>query len=115
MSCDEIQQSLSLYVDDGLRPEERGACYHHLETCPVCRARLAEIRSIRSGLEMLSRPAPPADLIPSINKALVRREATKRAIQTETIGDVVSSWLQPVMMRYVFSSLASIIIFGSVF
>ena len=115
MSCDEIQQSLSLYVDDGLRPEERGACYHHLETCPVCRARLAEIRAIRSGLEMLSRPAPPADLIPSINKALVGQAATKRAIQTETIGDVVSSWLQPVLMRYVFSSLASIIIFGSVF
>jgi anti-sigma factor RsiW len=115
MSCDEIQQSLSLYVDDGLRPDERVVCYRHLETCPVCRARLAEARTIRSGLEMLSRAAPPADLIPSINKALVAQAVTKRAIQTETFGDLVSSWLQPVMMRYVFSSLASVIIFGSVF
>src|SRR5882724_9469656 len=115
MSCDEIQQSLSLYVDDGLKPEERGVCYRHLETCPVCRARLAEVRSIRGGLEMLTRPAPPADLIPSINKALIARAATQRAIKTQTFADVVSNWLQPVMMRYVFSSLASVIIFGSVF
>jgi anti-sigma factor RsiW len=115
MSCDEIQQSLSLYVDDGLSPDERVVCYRHLETCPVCRARLAEVRTIRGGLEMLSRPAPPADLIPSINKALVARAAAKRAIDAWTLGDAVSSWLQPVVMRYVFSSLASVIIFGSVF
>jgi hypothetical protein len=115
MTCDEIQQSLSLYVDDGLRPEERVVCYRHLEVCPVCRARLAEVRSIRSGLEMLSRPAAPVDLIPSINQALVARAATRRARHAMTFGDVVSAWLQPVMMRYVFSSLASVIIFGSVF
>ncbi len=115
MTCDEIQQSLSLYVDDGLRPEERVVCYRHLEVCPVCRARLAEVRSIRSGLEMLSRPAPPVDLIPSINEALVARAVTQKARHAMTFGDVVSAWLQPVMMRYVFSSLASVIIFGSVF
>jgi anti-sigma factor RsiW len=115
MSCNEIQQSLSLYVDDGLKPEERGVCYRHLETCPVCRARLAEVRSIRSGLEMLARPAPPADLVFSINRALIARAATQRTIKTQTFADVVSTWLQPVMMRYVFSSLASVIIFGSVF
>ncbi len=115
MTCDEIQQSLSLYVDDGLRPEERVVCYRHLEVCPVCRARLAEVRSIRSGLEMVSRPAPPVDLIPSINEALVARAVTQKARHAMTFGDVVSAWLQPVMMRYVFSSLASVIIFGSVF
>src|SRR5258707_9056108 len=115
MSCDEIQQSLSLYVDDGLKPDERVLCYRHLEVCPVCRARLAELRSIRSGLEMLSRPAPPVDLAPSIKRALIAQAATQRSLRQTTFGDVVSAWLQPVMMRYVFSSLASVIIFGCVF
>src|SRR5882672_6296775 len=96
MSCEEIQQSLSLYVDDGLRPEVRGACYRHLEVCPVCRARLLEMRSIRGGLAMLSRPAPPADLIPSINKALTAAAVTRRTLRDTTFGDVVSAWLQPV-------------------
>ena len=115
MSCDEIQQSLSLYVDDGLKPDERVLCYRHLEVCPVCRARLAEMRSIRSGLEMLSRPAPPVDLAPSIKKALITQAAARRSLHQTTFGDVVSGWLQPVTMRYVFSSLASVIIFGCVF
>ena len=115
MSCDEIQQTLSLYVDDGLRPDERVACYRHLEVCPVCRARLAEMRSIRSGLEMLSRPTPPVDLVPSINKAMVSEAATQRALRDRTFGDMVSAWLEPVMMRYAFSSLASAIIFTCVF
>jgi hypothetical protein len=115
MSCEEIQQSLSLYVDDGLTPDARVAGYRHLEVCPVCRARVAELRSLRSGLASLSRPAPPVDLIPSINRTLIVAAAMQRARQETTVGDVVSAWLQPVMMRYAFSSLASVIIFVSVF
>jgi hypothetical protein len=115
MSCEDIQQSLSLYVDDGLRPEERGACYSHLEVCPVCRARLLEMRSIRGGLAMLSRPAPPVDLIHSINTALVAEAVNRKALRDNTFGDVLRAWLQPVMMRYAFSSLASVIIFTAVF
>ena len=115
MSCDEIQQSLSLYVDDGLTPAARVECYRHLEVCPVCRARLAEMRSIRSGLAMLSRPAPPADLVLSINRALMAAADAQMARRNTTFGDVVSAWLQPVAMRYAFSSLASVIIFTCVF
>src|SRR5260370_30473666 len=90
MSCEEIQQSLSLYCDDGLRREERGACYRHLEVCPVCRARLLEIRSIPGGLSMPSPPAPPAALLPSLNKALAGPAATRRTLPYNTLCRVVS-------------------------
>jgi len=115
MSCDEIQKSLSLYVDDGLTPETRAVCYQHLEVCPVCRAQIADLRAIRHGLAMLSRPAPPADLIPSINKALVIEASVQRARRATTFGDVVTAALQPRLMRYAFSSLASLILFSGVF
>lgn len=115
MSCEEIQKSLALYADDGLRPDERAACYRHLEVCPVCRTHLLEIRSIRGGLAMLARSAPPTDLVPSINKALVAASARQRARHDTTFGDAARAWLQPVMMRYAFSSLASVIIFAGVF
>ena len=115
MSCNEIQKSLSLYVDDGLRPDERDACYRHLEVCPVCRARLLEMRSIRGSLAMLAQPAPPLDLIPSINRAVFAEAARAKVLRDTTFGDVVRAWLQPVMMRYAFSSLASVIIFAAVF
>jgi len=115
MSCDEIQKSLSLYVDDGLTPETRAVCYQHLEVCPVCRAQIADLRAIRNGLAMLSRPAPPADLIPSINKALVAEASAQRARRNTTFGDLVTTVLQPRLTRYAFSSLASVILFSAVF
>ena len=119
MSCDDIQQSLSLYVDDGLTADERLTVYQHLEVCPVCRARVGEFRSLRSNLAMLSTPVPPADLIPAINSALAAKAAEQRARRNATTMDAVNDWalkwLQPRPMRYAFSSLASIIIFTAVF
>lgn len=119
MSCDEIQPSLSLYVDDGLTLAERQACYQHLEVCPVCRAHVVELRTLRSSLANLSRPAPPADLIPKINVALAAKAADVKARRNETtvdrFNDWALKWLQPRPMRYAFSSVASIIIFTAVF
>jgi hypothetical protein len=119
MSCDAVRYSLSLYVDDGLTPDERDACYQHLEVCPVCRAHVDELRSLRSGLANLSRPAPPADLVPAINAALATKAAELRARRNDTTVDRVNDWalrwLQPRPMRYAFSSLASIFIFTLVF
>src|SRR5437588_6414348 len=119
MSCDEIQEPLSLYVDDGLTVEERQTCYQHLEVCPVCRAHVVELRSLRGGLAMLSKPEPPATLVPAINAALALKVAEQRARQHSTrldrFNEFALKWLQPRPMRYAFSSIASIIIFTAVF
>jgi hypothetical protein len=115
MTCDEIQKSLPLYVDDGLRPNERVACYRHLEVCPICRANLVEMRSIRGGLSQLPRPELPVDLVPAIKKAVIAQAAKRKARHEKSFGDVARAWLQPVMMRYAFSSIASVIIFSAVF
>src|SRR5712675_246490 len=102
MSCNEIQKSLLLYLDDGLKPDERVAFYGHLGVCLVCRARLLEMRTIRGSLAMLAQPEAPADLIPSINRALAGAAARDKVLRDPTFGDVVRAWLQPVMMRYAF-------------
>lgn len=115
MSCKQIQKSLSLYVDDGLKPDERDACYRHLEACPICRARMLEMRSIRGGLATLAQATPPVNLVASINRAVVAEAARTKAQRDKTVGDVVRAWLQPAVMRYAFSSLASVIIFAAVF
>jgi len=119
MTCDEIQESISLYVDDGLAVNDRLVCNQHLEVCPVCRAHVAEFRALRSGLAMLAKPVPPADLVPAINSALAAKAGELRAQRQATIMDRVNDfafkWLQPRPMRYAFSSVASIIIFTAVF
>src|SRR5437879_5365375 len=119
MSCDEIQETLSLYADDGLTLEERSDCYGHLEVCPVCRAYLEQLRAIRRGLTTLSRPLPPSGLIPSINQALVAEadalRLSSKATFVDLINDLALEWLQPRATRYAFSSLASVLLFVSVF
>ena len=119
MDCDSIRHSLSLYVDDGLTADERDRCYQHLEVCPVCRARLDQLRSLRSRLAMLPPAAPPPDMVPAINAALASTAAELRARRQDTTVDRVNDWalrwLQPRPMRYAFSSLASIFIFTMVF
>src|SRR5712692_11396014 len=115
MSCEDIQESLSLYCDDGLEPDERASCYEHLEVCPVCRAHLAEMRSIRRSLATLPRPSVPADLVPAINAALVAKAAARNDRRNLTLGDVISELLWPRVTRYAFSSVASLLLFASVF
>src|SRR5436190_24378931 len=109
INCDDLQPLLSLYVDDGLSAEERVGCYQHLEVCPVCRAHVAELRTLRSSLAMLPKPTPPADLVPAINAALIIESAQERARQQATTLDRVNDWalrwLQPFPMRYAFSSI----------
>lgn len=119
ISCDEYQESLSLYCDDGLTEEARVRCDAHLEVCPVCRAHVAELRTIRGRLAMMPRPALPADLIPAINSALRAEPSVQRARRNAPLGevfvDVVSVWLQPRFARYAFSSVTSLILFAAVF
>ena len=115
MSCEDIQESLSLYCEDGLAPEARANCYQHLEVCPVCRAHLAELRAIRQGLAMLPRPAVPADLVPAINHALLAEAAARDVRSHVTFADVISELLWPRVTRYAFSSVASLLLFASVF
>src|SRR5437588_7105209 len=119
MNCDDLQQTLSLYIDDGLTADGRQTCYQHLEECPVCRAHVDELRKLRSGLALLSKPLPPDDLVSAINTAVAaaaaEQKARRNASAIDRINDWGLRWLQPLPMRYAFSSLASIIIFSSVF
>lgn len=115
MNCDSIQEWLSLYGDDGLGADARANCDRHLEVCPVCRARLAELRSLKRTLAVLPVPAPPADLVSTLNQAVKSARATSRSPLSEKIGDWLGEWLQPVFARYAFSSVTSIILFAAVF
>ena len=119
MHCEEIQETLSLYCDDGLADGERARCDRHLEVCPVCRDELAQLRAVRVSLGTMSRPSVPADLVPVIQHAVRAEVSVQRAQRNAPFGeafvDFISVWLQPRAMRYAFSSVASIVLFASVF
>jgi len=119
MSCDEIQELLPLYCDDGLANDERTRCDSHMEVCPVCRSQVAQLRALRLRLATMQTPAAPPTLVSTIQNAVraevVVRRARRRAPKSEIFVDYISVWLQPRVMRYAFSSVMSIILFSLVF
>lgn len=113
MSCEETQQALSSYLDDALALPARAACDRHLGECPVCRAELAEMRSLKRRLAALPRPAPPRDLQLSISDALRIEAAALRREPPLPLGVIVARWLRPRIMPYTIGTFASLLLFIS--
>ena len=114
MTCEEIQKSFTPYLDDQLPPALRAACDDHMQSCLVCRSRLVETRIIIRGLATLDRPAAPANLAATINRALVIERAARRAEPPITVGESITRWLLPRLMPYTIGALASIILFFAI-
>lgn len=111
MSCEEIQQELSLYLDDELTLSARAATDEHLHVCPVCRAELAELRLMTRGLSQLARPVAPPQLISSISDALMIEAAARLRQPQLPLSVRLAAWLRPHLMPYAVGSLASILLF----
>ncbi len=66
MNCETLQLNLSLYFDDILTSEEIFVLDEHLKTCPLCRAKLSEIQTLTTDLQMLPKVEMPMNLSASI-------------------------------------------------
>ena len=115
MSCEETRQTLSLYVDDGVSLPARVAIDEHLDRCPVCRAEVAELRSLTRSLSLLRRPAPPADLAVTITDLLTIEAAARRQAPNPSLGHRIARFLEPRLMPYTVGSFASVLMFFLMF
>jgi len=115
MSCEEIQQTLSSYIDDVLSLPARVAADEHLKRCPVCRAHLNGLRSLTRSLSRLPHPDPPGDLHSSITDALMIEAEARRNSPRPPISGRLALWLEPRLMPYAVGSFASIILFVAMF
>src|SRR5205807_9596567 len=115
MSCDEIQVALSLYDDDALALSTRLACDDHLRRCPVCRAHLAELRSLARNLGRLTRALPPNNLAMAISQALATEAGAREREPVLPWAIQMGNWLRPRLLPYSVSSFASVLLFISMF
>jgi len=115
MSCEETRQTLSLYVDDCVSLPARVAIDEHLDRCPVCRAEVAELRSLTRSLSLMTRPKPPAGLADSISDLLTIEAAARRQAPPPSIGRRIARFLEPRLMPYSVGSFASVIMFTLMF
>lgn len=70
MSRHATAEVLSAYVDQELEPESARELRRHLEACDDCRARLASVRRVVSGLRRLERVSPPAILARDVERRI---------------------------------------------
>ncbi len=110
MKCSDLQYSLSLYADSGLDEGVDFAVRSHIDICPMCRQRLADLREIRSGLRQLPHPAMPVDLQNRIKMA-VRTE--KYPGKQHLPQSDLREWLTMRVMPYTVGLAASILIGGA--
>lgn len=115
MTCEETQQSFSLFVDDRLALPARAAFDQHLQQCPVCRAQFAEMRLMVRDLGNVSRPTPPPDLASSITSSLGIEAAARRRQPSVPFSEQVLQWLQPRLMPYTVGAFASLLFFAVMF
>ena len=58
---------LSAYLDDALSSEAMASVQAHLDTCALCRTRLAELRGTAQLIAALPMPVPSRSLIPRVS------------------------------------------------
>ncbi len=62
MSCEQVKELLSAYLDDALATEERQKVAAHLQSCSECRSMLEDFRRFDALLSQLPRIAPDQSL-----------------------------------------------------
>ena len=73
MKCSQVQERLSAFQDGELKPQEREGVSDHLESCPACRERYAEMEKVWQALgdfkEILPEPGFYGQLVKKINES----------------------------------------------
>jgi hypothetical protein len=87
MTCHELMELVTTYLDGALSPPERGRFEAHYQGCPACQAHVSEVRLVVSTLRQLEPPTGadlPADQARILElfraRGLHRREKPERDI-----------------------------------
>jgi len=75
MTCDQISEDLSAYLDGELPADARTAVESHLTACAACRTQLEELKSLAGSLQDLPRYTAPASLVGAVQERVQKSPA----------------------------------------
>ncbi len=75
LSCEDLMQRTSEYLDEALPPGEREAFDRHLATCAPCTHQLREILQTIQRLRSLPREPMPSEMKERLRQALHSRQS----------------------------------------
>jgi hypothetical protein len=100
-TCKDINDKLSLYLDNEISPQEKHAMEEHIKTCSQCAQTLADLQKVKAMTSKLSEVDPPAWFKQKI-MAKVRAEAEKKSF--------AEKWFYPLRIKVPVQVFATIFI-----
>ncbi len=108
MKCQELQSDLMLYADGFLAEREHMLVNSHLEICPLCRQKYADIREVKATMRQMARPAISPALQAQLKRS-VRNEIRTSNQAWIPVQTDVRLWLQTRLMPYAVGVLTSLV------
>jgi hypothetical protein len=110
MKCRDLQFDLHLYADGELAEEKASTVTVHLDSCPVCRAELSAIGSLRSELRILPRPEISSGAYHKLKETISLEFAPRFGTPSFRLIGGSSNWLRTWMMPTMVGTSASVIL-----
>ncbi len=110
MKCRDLQFILPLYSDNVLSEEELSLAEKHIDSCPVCRQKLADFQEIRNGLRSVAKP----QFSLAATQALRQRVSSQLEVVTgremfQNVGDR-RRWVDVWLMPFAVGSLSTLVL-----
>lgn len=110
MKCKELQFILPLYPDNVLREDEQSAAAQHMDSCPVCRQKLADLLEVRNHFRAVARPQfSAASLYDLRRKIAAKVEVSAGREMFQNVGDR-RRWVDVWLMPFAVGSLSTLVI-----
>lgn len=102
MNCNEVNDNLSLYIDDELSEEEKKSMDEHIKNCLDCSKELEEYKKIIQALRELPDEEPPAGYCKRLNEKLLKIKSEEikeenempEVVKAPMKGNRVSRWVK---------------------
>jgi hypothetical protein len=87
VTCRDVSELLSSYLDDELEPEVCNLVENHLRSCDACRAELEELRQVKLALKSLPELEPPPSLHSRVMDAVRDQHRVKKQKPVALLGE----------------------------
>ena len=110
MKCRDLQFILPLYSDNALSDDEQNLAERHLDICPVCRQKIADIQEIRNTMRQVRRPAMDDVALLAIRRAVWTRAETLAGKQMFQNVEDRRRWVDVWLMPFAVGSLSTLLL-----
>ncbi|MGE5646774.1 MAG: anti-sigma factor family protein [Acidobacteriota bacterium] len=118
MNCRTVENSLSAHLDGALsQPEARGLMAH-IDVCPDCESRLAQLARVQAALRKLPKSAPPERLTTAL-RVMASKERARVIARRRGAGilpDRIRLWaddlMRPLALPFAGGLISAMLLFG---